>query len=175
MDCLEAFLIFMKLRKGSDTELLTKFLLDYLGQPWLLDEVASTALGWLAAMDDFLRLCYTADRVFFTPGQAARAHECLSCFAVKYHHCAMQCFKMQKLFFNLTPKFHYMLHVRDSLLLQQGRHIYLNPAVFSTQMCEDYVGQVSQSSRTVHPLGVPLRVGQKWRLYTKLKWTERME
>lgn len=158
------------LRKGSDVVLLTKFVLDYLGQPWLLDAVAEAALAWLQAMDDFLRLCYTADRIFLTASQSQAAFDYLTTFARHYHSCATMCHSRSLLFFNLTPKFHYMLHVRESLMLQSDQLYYLNPAVFSTQMAEDYVGVVSRSSRTCHPLGVPLRVGQKWRLYTKLRW-----
>ena len=150
--------------------LVCKFLLDYLGQPWELDPVMRAALEWLSAMDDFLRLCYTADRIFFTEEQARLAHQLRTKFAERYHECSSRCYSVRALFFNLTPKYHYMLHVRDSLAPRPNQRLYLNPAAFSTQMDEDYVGRVSQSSRTVHPLGVPLRVGQKWRIYTKLRW-----
>ena len=158
-------------RKGSDCTLIMKFLLDLLGQPWLLDDVATCALQWLAAINDFLHLCYTTDRTFFTPGQAQTAYGHLSTFAEKYHECASMCFARKLLFFNLTTKFHYMLHVRDSLELRPQQKLYFNPAATSTQMDEDYVGRVSQSSRTVHALGVPLRVGQKWLVYTKMRWS----
>ena len=148
-----------------------KFLLDYLGQPWLLDDVAASAFQWLAAIDDFLHLCYTTDRIFFTPEQSHTAHGHLCTFAEKYHDCASKCFARNLLFFNLTPKYHYMLHVRDSLELRPKQKLYMNPAATSTQMDEDYVGRVSQSSRTVHALGVPLRVGQKWLVYTHMRWS----
>ncbi|CAE7941262.1 unnamed protein product, partial [Symbiodinium necroappetens] len=157
--------------KGSDCTLLVKFLLDYLGQPWLLDDVAASAFQWLAAIDDFLHLCYTTDRIFFTPEQSQTAHGHLCTFAEKYHDCASKCFARNILFFNLTPKYHYMLHVRDSLELRPKQKLYMNPAATSTQMDEDYVGRVSQSSRTVHALGVPLRVGQKWLVYTHMRWS----
>ena len=152
--------------------MITKWLLEYMQQPWLLDEISCAAFEWLSAMDAFLRLCFTGDRTFFDRKQADEAHRLLSIFARKYVECAGRCHEAKFLFFNLTPKFHYILHVRDALKLTPKRPLYLNPIVFSTQMCEDYVGRVSQSSRTVHPLGVPLRVGQKWRLFTKLKWME---
>ena len=141
------------LRKGSDARLLVKWLVDYLQQPWLRDEIMECMLLALIAMDDFHRLCYQqADRIWLTAAQAMSARHFLWQFFCSYVKAARLCHQQAKLFFNITPKFHYLLHIHEDLQRCAGREYTLNPASFATQMDEDYVGVASQMGRTCHPL-----------------------
>jgi hypothetical protein len=121
-------------------------------------------------MDNFLKLCSAADRVFFTPAQGRQAAELAECFLLNYLRVAQDCFRRGLVFFNLVPKFHYFARVAWDLRQQEGSPSVLNPAAAATQMAEDFVGRASVMSRTTHQKCVALRTAQKWRLDVKLRW-----
>ena len=112
-----------------------------------------------------------ADRVFMTPTEARGAAEALDRFLIKYIRLATDAHNDRLVFFNITPKAHYLDHVRLDLrkqLVSQQR--ILNPMAFSTAMAEDYVGRTSVISRTTHQTAMPLRTAQKWLIETRLRW-----
>ena len=160
------------LRKGSDTRLVLKWLLDFLSGPWLLNDVLTAAFAAATGMDAFHRLCFqSADRVWLNERQAITAAEQLGLFIVNYFVAAKLCFSHGQLFFNLTPKFHYLLHLHDDLALSPGQQFALNPAIWSTQMDEDHVGVTSRMSRSSHQATVGKRTGQRWLLHVFQIWS----
>ena len=77
------------------------------------------------------------------------------------------------MYFNLISKYHYLGDIRFDLQFQLNGGVawLLNPAIFATQMAEDYVGRTSVISRTTNQLTAPLRTAQKYLLEVKLRWT----
>ena len=159
------------LRKGSDGRLVTKWLIDYLSRPWLFDDVTEHVFALLSALHDFHHLCYVlSDRVWMSGMQMRSARTFLGRFFVAYSMAAQLCNARGMLFFNITPKFHYMLHIEHDLRLSMGYSWGLNPACFATQMDEDYMGVSSRFSRAAHPLGAARRTAQRWLMYSWSKW-----
>ena len=159
------------LRKGSDTRLILLWLLDYLAGPWNLNDVLQAALLAGTGMDSFHRLCFTTpDRVWLDTANTLKAGECLAMFIVHYYAAARLCFQRKLLFFNLTPKYHYILHLHDDLCLKEGQVHAINPAAWSTQMAEDHVGVSSRLSRNVHQRTVAKRTGERWLIHIFAKW-----
>ena len=119
-----------------------------------------------------MRICYKADRIFMTPTQGQRAAQTLDMFLISYIRLAHDVNQDGLVFFNITPKLHYLDHVRLELRQQLSRQQQrlLNPMAFSTAMAEDYVGRASVISRTPHPTAMPLRTAQKWLIETRLRW-----
>ena len=105
-------------------------------------------------------------------GNSTNSSETVACLFRHYILAAQLAHDRGQLFWNLTPEFHYLMHVEQELRqqLSAGCVRVLNPAVFSTAMAEDSVGRLSVMSRTVHPLTMPLRVAQKYLLDAKLRW-----
>ncbi|CAE7488188.1 unnamed protein product [Symbiodinium natans] len=158
--------------KGSDARLLVKWLIDYLLRPFNRDEVMEYMLTALVALDDFLRLCYEkSDRVWLDAAQCALARRLLQDFFTNYVGAAKTCHRRGQLFFNVTPKLHYLFHLEEDLAWSQSQSVWaLNPACFATQMDEDYIGVVSQMSRHCHPLGAAKRTAERWLVYAWRKW-----
>lgn len=73
-------------------------------------------------------------------------------------------------FFNMTPKMHYLDHIHVELRAQLRNSRVLNPMAFSTAMAEDHVGRSSVMSRTTHQVSMPSRTAQKWLIETRLRW-----
>ena len=106
-----------------------------------------------------------------TEGQSAL--EVLDKFLINYIRFAYDTNQDGLVFFNITPKLHYLDHVCSDLrgqLSKQQQQRLLNPMAFSTAMAEDYVGRASVISRTSHPTAMPLRMAQKWLIETRLRW-----
>lgn len=151
--------------KASDMRLLLAWMIDFCDRPFQHNETMIHAMAALRAMDSSLRLMYTRDRVFLSRTDAALLSGLLKDFCREYLHCAVSCYEGGDLYFNLTPKFHYTFHVAlelDKQLDSSNSLRVINPAVFSTQQAESYIGVVSTISRTVHPLSVSRRVAMKF-------------
>ena len=160
-----------RIRKGSDTRLVLKWLLDFLSGPWLLNDILVAAMAAGTGMDAFHRLCFQShDRIWLNQQQTRTAAEHLGSFIVNYYAAAKFCFSQTKLYFNLTPKFHYLLHLHDDLTLKEGQDYVFNPAIWSTQMDEDHVGVSSHMSRVCHQNTVAKRTGQRWLVDIFQKW-----
>ena len=147
-----------------------KWLIDYLSGPWAFDAVLQHAFQAGKAADDFHRHCFTADRVWLDQDQAQEASLLLGRYIVHYHAAARECWQCSLLFFNLTPKVHYLMHMLDDLRLVRGQRYVANPALWSTQMDEDHVGVSSRRSRSTHAATVAKRTGDKWLVYVRRKW-----
>ena len=166
--------------KASDSKLILGFLLHFLSKlDGDADPVERDAFLAGKAIDDFLRICYT-ETTFLSREQAIGCVALLQVWSEKFYACALQCNRRELCFFSLTPKYHYVLHVCHDLrvqLLANGRRNLrvLNPAIFSAQVAEDYVGRSSRLVRTVRPATVSLRTAQKWLVQTKRLWDRELE
>ena len=159
--------------KGSDTRLMTLWLLAFLDRPFLRTDVLSAAHDALVAIDTALRAMYTSHRVFLATADAVRVSELIKTFCFSYLRCAQLCFDRGQLFFNLTPKLHYCFHLALDIDKQVASHsgssCVLNPAIYGTQVAETYIGTISQMSRTVHPASVARRAAQKFLIHFKME------
>ncbi|CAE7891380.1 unnamed protein product, partial [Symbiodinium microadriaticum] len=154
-------MIYREVRKGSDARLLTKWLADYLSRPWCFDVMTEHVFDMITALDDFHRLCYAqCDRIWMSAVEMKRARALLSRFIFSYSMAAQKSHAKGMLFFNITPKYHYLLHMEHDLRISMGHSWGLNPACFATQMDEDYMGVSSRMSRAAHPLGAARRTAQ---------------
>ncbi len=163
--------------KGSDVKVLLQFLVDFMyhDNSAQVDKVCEAALHAARCMDDFLRLAFTAHRTFFSRGDAQAAYNLLQQWHEKTYSCAHQCYEQRLCFFNLTPKFHYLHHVSTDLKRQlddSDLQDIINPATFSTQMAEDYIGKSCQVARTCHPCTAVQRTTQKWLVHMWQFWNQ---
>ena len=156
--------------KGSDTRLVMKFLISRLDAPWNLDDVSELALDALQGLDSFMRVCYASDRTFLRSCEAQEAHKHLKMFLISYEKAARLCFNRGQLFFNLTPKYHIAMHVRDDLDSWKAAGFSMNPACFATQSAEDFIGKVSKLGTHGHPRLVALRTCERWLVRAWSKW-----
>lgn len=163
--------------KGSDVKVLLQFLIDFMYHDNSAqgDNVCEAALHAARCMDDFLRLAFTAHRAFFSRGDAQAAYNLLQQWHEKTYLCARLCYARSLCFFNLTPKFHYLQHVSTDLQRQlddSALRDIINPATFSTQMAEDYIGKSCRVARTCHPSTAVQRTSQKWLVHMRQFWTQ---
>ena len=161
--------------KASDVAMFLKWLCDYMSGPIEFDDVLELAFKAVCSMDDFMRLVYTADRIWLTRAEATQATGLLTTFLESYYKCSLCCFRKKQSFFNLTPKFHYLDHVRYDLrksLDDPETRAFLNPAAWSTTMDEDFVGVVSRIGRNVHAANVGLRTVNRWLVYANTRWMD---
>ena len=140
-----------------------KFLIHNLDDaPWALDDVSTLAFRALQGLDNFMRVCYAADRTFLRSAEAQEAQKHLNMFLVAYEGAARLCFRRGQLFFNLTPKYHIAMHVSDDLDAWKSHGFAMNPACFATQAAEDFIGKVSRLGTHGHPRLVAQRTCERW-------------
>lgn len=160
--------------KGSDTRLFLLFVIHFLERQEVdLDEISAEAYCCAKAIQDFLSLVFTQKHPFLHREEGSEALALLNLWSDKYHQCALKCHRRNLCFFSLTPKFHFLLHVAADIQLQLddcSSDFILNPALFATQMAEDYVGRSCRVARSVHPSAVSKRSAQKWLIAAKLLW-----
>ena len=160
--------------KGSDVKLLLGFLVDFMyhDETHQVNQVCCDALHAARCMDDFLRLVFTANRFFLSREEASAALNYLLMWHAKTHACARGCFDQRLVFFNLTPKFHYLQHVSDDIKKQLDSELteILSPAIYATQMAEDYIGKSCRVAKTTHPCTAVRRTGQKWLVFCRQWW-----
>ena len=157
--------------KGSDTRLMLGWLVDWM-YTFNIDErneICASALAASRCMDDFLRLVYTQNRLFLSREQGFACLNLLKTWYVKTMWCARACYDQKICFFNLTPKYHYLMHVGLDLerQLQGGLEDILSPGLFATQMAEEYIGKSCRVARTTHPCTAVKRTAQKWMVHCK--------
>ena len=160
--------------KGSDCRLLLGFLVDFMyhDRTYEVNSICHAAVDAVRSMDDCMRLLFTANRTFLTRAEGLAAFNLLEVWHVKTHACARGCYDQSLCFFNLTPKFHYLQHVSSDVKAQldAGHDEILNPALFATQMAEEYIGKSCQVARTTHPCTAVQRTAQKWLVFCKQWW-----
>lgn len=91
-------------------------------------------------------------------------------FMDNYVRLAYDVNRLGLVFFNMTPKIHYLDHILLELRGQLRNSRVLNPMAFSTAMAEDHVGRSSVLSRTTHQASMPFRTAQKWLIETRMRW-----
>lgn len=159
--------------KGSDTRLILRWLVAFLGDLQTDDPVELAGFVACKAMDEFLRICFDRKKPLLPKSDGAQCLALLCLWIEKYLACARACYDRGQCFFSIVPKVHYIMHVADDLLVQLSNpelQDVLNPGLFSTQMAEDYVGRTCRIGRTVHPRNLALRSAQKWLVVTKRLW-----
>lgn len=83
---------------------------------------------------------------------ASRLASFINCFLAKYVKLAEATLRMRKRRFPVIPKIHMMAHAGQDLLQQAAAASWaINPAAFTNQMQEDFIGRPSRTSRRVHP------------------------
>ena len=167
--------------KGSDTRLILQFVVGVMQLPGCCSDDISTS-GFIAgkSVDAFLRLIFGSvdecgcRNFAFTRNEGCECLALLNLFLEKYMVCAQGCFHRQLCFFNLVPKYHFLLHVAFDLekALEQCPldGFVLSPGLFATQMAEDATGRTSRMARHVHISNTSLRVAQRWLIACKLFW-----
>ena len=161
--------------KASDTKLLIGWLLDLLGTlPLKWERPIEMAYDGLQGLDNFLRLCYSNDRLFMKPEQQMAARDSLFQFHEAFSSLALYWYQQGWCLFGFTPKFHYSMHMHDELHLAiaSGAPFAWNPGAFATPMMEDMIGQASRISRTTHAGAVPLQTVQKYLVECARLWKQ---
>ena len=164
--------------KGSDTRLMLGFLIDFLQfDTGNTDPISQKAMVAASNMDAFLRLVFTTNRFFLSRSEGLSAYALLCVWNEKVHECARACYALNACFFNLTPKIHYVMHIGADIKLQldSGLIEILSPALWATQMAEEFIGSACRLGRTVHPSTAVRRSAQKWLVFCKQWWLEEVE
>eukprot|EP00438_Fugacium_kawagutii_P005091 Skav221521 [mRNA] locus=scaffold1248:155645:157054:+ [translate_table: standard] len=158
--------------KGSDTNLLVKWLLDYLSRPWHIDEPLRLALKGLEGYDEFARLSYTGDRLFWDRNTQQKGLRAIDAFLSAYSDLGRLWHGRQWCLFLCTPKVHYASHWSHELdlCLDEGKNFAWSPGAFATPMMEDFIGITSRIARTSHPTSVPLTCLQKYLVAVRKLW-----
>lgn len=167
--------------KGSDCRILLAFIIHVLEKPeTTIDEIAESSYVAAKSIDDFLRLVFGnrddegCRAALLDRATGSRAALLLKLYLEKFMDCAKAAYGQQLCFFNLTPKYHYLMHVLMDMDedLSSGGHngCILSPALFATQMAEDAVGRSSRFSRHCHVRTTALRVAQRWLIACKVHW-----
>ena len=159
--------------KASDTTLWIKWLLDLLGtMPWKWSEPLQKAYEGLEALDSFIRLCYSGDRLFFDARRQQEGADYVERFLQAYTHLASYWWSRNWCLFGFVPKCHFTAHWHEELseARRLGQCWAWNPGAFSTPMAEDMVGQCSRISRGVHPGAVPVNTIRKYLVHARQQW-----
>lgn len=167
--------------KGSDCRIPLAFIIHVLEKPeTTIDEIAESSYVAAKSIDDFLRLVFGnrddegCRAALLDRATGSRAALLLKLYLEKFMDCAKAAYGQQLCFFNLTPKYHYLMHVlmdMDEDLSSCGHNgCILSPALFATQMAEDAVGRSSRFSRHCHVRTTALRVVQRWLIACKVHW-----
>lgn len=160
--------------KASDCTMLIQWIADYIAsRPFVLTEPLDLCLRAAVAFDEFQRLCYTANRVWFGRGEAQRALEHIVTFVCCYKALTNWACKNRWTLFMSTPKLHFSAHFAYDLyvFLQNPELEYtFNPGCFATPMMEDFVGITSRIARTCHPSNVPKTVLYKYLVTARKAW-----
>lgn len=163
--------------KASDTNLLIRWLLDLLSTiPYAREESLEIAYSGLRGLDDFSRLAYTGDRVFWDSAKQERGLTAVAAFLHSYQRLAHLWLTRGWTFFNMVPKVHYAAHFHEEL--REARRLTqpftFSPGLFATPIMEDFIGLTSRMSRTVHPSSVPLGTLRKYLVLLRKEWTKKL-
>ena len=164
--------------KASDCNLLIKWLIDFLtttpfASNWILD----TALMGLQGADEFMRLAYTGDRVFWDHGKQSRGKAYLGMFLHAYSQLQVYWHGQGWTLFKIVPKSHYSAHWHEDLAgcIRAHQEWALSPGAFSTPILEDFIGVVSRIGRTAHPSSVARTTIHKYLVEVRRQWSNRSE
>ena len=162
--------------KASDCNLLIKWLIDFLtstpfAQNWILD----TALTGLQGADEFMRLAYTGDRVFWNADRQRRGKAYVGMFLHSYTQLQVYWHGQGWTLFKIVPKSHYVAHWHEALAecLRDQQEWAISPGAFSTPILEDFIGVVSRIGRTSHPSSVARTTIYKYLVQLRREWSTR--
>lgn len=160
--------------KASDCTLLIQWLIDFLSTTPLASELAlEYALNGLVGLDEFQRLAYTGDRLFWNEEKQRQGKIHLGTFLWAYvglrHHWHQRGWTL----FKIVPKLHYAAHWHDELTtsLKDKKKWALNPGAFATPILEDFIGVVSRIARTSHPSSVARTTIYKYLVQVRKAWS----
>ena len=159
--------------KASDTNLLAKWLMDYLSsRPWNMEEPLRLALKGLEGYDEFARMSYTGDRLFWDKSKQHRGLKAIDAFLTAYTKLGQWWYHRGWALFLTTPKVHYSSHWSCELgtSISNGSEYSWSPGAFATPMMEDFVGVTSRIARTSHPTSVPITCLRKYLVSVRQLW-----
>lgn len=159
--------------KASDTTLLIHWLIDFLSTvPFRRSWVLETALAGLRGVDEFCRLAYTGDRIFWDKRKQKDGKRHLAQFLLAYVQLQKYWHERRWTLFLVVPKLHYAAHwhfdLAEAVLAHKAWAI--SPGAFATPMMEDFVGVTSRISRSVHPSSVPRNTIYKYLVHVANEW-----
>ena len=159
--------------KASDCNLIIQWLIDFLTSiPFQRSWELEISLSGLEGVDEFLRLSYTGDRVFWDPEKQKRGKACLGVFLHAYVELQRYWYNKGWTLFKIVPKLHYSAHWHEELVqaLGQGQAWSISPGAFATPILEDFIGVVSRIGRTSHPSSVPRTTIYKYLVEIRKVW-----
>ena len=163
--------------KGADTTTLTKYLEDRYTQI-LADHPGHThhaylvsILSCLKASNKFFGTLYRAPLWLRERDREAVIDACSELLA-GFTKLANYSFKKLKLCrWKFHPKFHMLSEIRYALLDNRAQGVRsLNPMAHSCQQDEDFIGKISQMSRTVSSRLVNTKTIQRYKLGLRAAW-----
>lgn len=131
--------------KASDCNLLIRWLIDFLTTTTSPDSwPLQTALAGLKAVDEFMRLSYTGDRIFWDRQKQHRGKRCIGMYLHSYVQLQRYWHNRGWTLFKIVPKLHYTARWHDALShdLADHKDWSLSPGTFSTPILEDFIGVV---------------------------------
>ena len=161
--------------KASDCNLIIQWLIDFLTSvPFVLCWVLQTTLAGLEGVDEFMRLAYTGDRIFWCREKQRRGKCCLGTFLHAYVELQLYWHKRNWTLFKIVPKSHFSAHWHEELAeaLAKGQELALSPGAFATPILEDFIGVVSRISRTAHPSSVSRTTIHKYLVEIRKVWAQ---
>ena len=160
--------------KASDCNVLIKWLIDFLTTtPLQIDWVLETTLAGLQGVDDFMRLSYTGDRIFWQVEKIQEGKACIGLFLNAYAQLQHYWHNQGWTLFKIVPKSHYSAHWHEALTeaLQNSQEWALSPGAVSTPILEDFIGVMSRISRTSHPSSVARTTIFKYLVQVRKEWS----
>ena len=159
--------------KGSDTTLVTKWLLFFLrtqmvATPEYPQRLLRAMVSILESAVTFYGVLYSHD-LWLSRKCGQRVQHHLLRMLRGYKVCAEECCKLQLAGFGLKPKLHALHHICKDLeyQLRTKAPLVLSPLVYNCEGNEDAVGQVSRLARRVSARTVSSRVFDRIMFKTK--------
>ena len=159
--------------KASDCNLIIQWLIDFLTTvPFKLCWVLETTLAGLQGVDEFMRLAYTGDRIFWCPEKQHQGKCYLGMFLHAYVELQHYWHKHGWTLFKIVPKSHFAAHWHEELAeaLADQKEWAISPGAFATPILEDFIGTVSRISRTSHPGSVARTTIYKYLVEVRKVW-----
>ncbi|CAE7810191.1 unnamed protein product [Symbiodinium sp. CCMP2456] len=159
--------------KGSLSTTMCEYIEDVTKDKTFDDVLLMKCSEAVQALNKFITGLYQAD-VFLSSEQAYTLGEYGLKFLRRYSWCAGEAARQSRCLFIILPKMHCLQHIclQDLVLASQRFDLVVNPLVHSVQLCEDFVGRNSRTSRRIHPSTCTLRAAQR---HLQLAYTKYVE
>ncbi|CAE7891387.1 ANK3 [Symbiodinium necroappetens] len=148
--------------KGSLSTTMCEYIEDVTKDKQFDDVLLMKCSEAVQALNKFITGLYEAD-VFLSSNQAYTLGEYGLQFLRRYSWCAGEAARQSRCLFIILPKMHCLQHIclQDLVMASQRFDLVVNPLVHSVQLCEDYVGRNSRTSRRIHPSTCTVRAVQR--------------